>query len=161
MLLSPRPPAAAADIPSPHQDKSFSNIISGLRARSSLSASTTPRLPLAMLDPQSVNHHPGEMSSASSTTSAAYLIGRPISNARTIADIEAEATENRTTMYVYDRDSYRKWRALIWTHTQIWKCGSTSSPVFEHVRGFLDRSWFSHIQCRRCRCRPNPADEQH
>ncbi|KIM83183.1 hypothetical protein PILCRDRAFT_88087 [Piloderma croceum F 1598] len=88
--------AAADTIPSPHQDKPFSNIISGLRARSSLSASTSPRPPLAMLNPQSVNH-PGEMSSASSTTSGAYLIGRPISNAR-IADIEAEATENRTTI---------------------------------------------------------------
>jgi hypothetical protein len=112
MLLSPRPPGAA-DIPSPHQDKSFSNIISGLRARSSLSASTTPRPPLAMLNPQSVNQ-PDEMSSASSTSSAAYLIGRPISNT-CVADIEAEATENRTTMYVYN-DLYRKWQVLIWTH---------------------------------------------
>jgi hypothetical protein len=107
MLLSSRP--QGTDIPSPHKDKPVLNIISGVRlgARSSTSqSSTSPRPPLAMLDPQSVNHS-GEMSSTSSTTSAAYLIGRPISNTR-IADIEAEAIENRTTMYVYNIDLYRE-----------------------------------------------------
>lgn len=95
MLLPAREPPA--DISKP-QDKSYPNILSGFRRRSSaqtVASNTSQRFPLAALDPQSVAHSADGMSSSSS-----HLIGRPISNAR-FADEEDTENQKGQTLQVY------------------------------------------------------------
>src|ERR1700676_4182360 len=96
MLLSSHP---SAGIPKAHE-KPFSNILSGFRRRSSNTilatrTSSSSRLPLARLDPQSVAQSGDNMSSSPS-----HGIGRPISTDRLTKGEDAENQNKHPIMCV-------------------------------------------------------------